>query len=40
MNEKESSIYEYQNMLDILAEMVTEYLTKHPKGGDSDDKQR
>lgn len=38
MNEKESSINEYQNMLDILAEMVTEYLTKHPKGGDSNDK--
>ncbi|SPT83969.1 Uncharacterised protein [Niallia circulans] len=38
MNEKEGSIYEYQNLLDMLAEMVTEYLTKHPKGGDSNDK--
>ena len=38
MNEKEGSIYEYQNLLDMLAEMVTEYLTKHPKGGGSNDK--
>lgn len=40
MNEKEGSIYEYQNLLDLLAEMVTEYLTKDPKGGDSDDSQK
>ncbi|WP_313800070.1 hypothetical protein [Cytobacillus sp.] len=38
MNVKEASIYEYQNLLDILAEMVTEYLTKQPKGEESNDK--
>ncbi|ADP34544.1 hypothetical protein DJ95_3496 [Bacillus atrophaeus subsp. globigii] len=37
MKEKEGSIYRYQNLLDMLAEMVTEYLTKHPKE-DSNDK--
>ncbi|WP_264191505.1 hypothetical protein [Metabacillus litoralis] len=38
MKEKEASINEYQNLLDILAEMVTEYLTKQPKGEESNDK--
>lgn len=37
LKEKEGSIYRYQNLLDMLAEMVTEYLTKHPKE-DSNDK--
>lgn len=37
MNEKQAPIYEYQNLLDILAEMVTEYYTKEPKGEDSND---
>lgn len=27
-----STIYEYQNLLEILAEMVTEYLIDQPKG--------
>lgn len=37
MDGKEVFIYEYQNLLDILAEMVTEYFTKQPKGEESND---
>lgn len=31
------SLYEYEIAIDILAEMVTEYLTNQPKGEDSND---
>lgn len=40
MDEKDNSIYEYHNLLDVLAEMVTEYFAKHPKGEASNGKQR
>ncbi len=37
MNNMETSDYEYQNLIDILAEMVTGYLVKQTKGEDSND---
>lgn len=38
MSEADDSIYEYQNLLEVLAEMVTEYLANPPKGEESNEK--
>lgn len=37
MCKSEASIYEYQNLLDVLAEMVTEYLADTSKGEESNE---
>lgn len=34
----DEDIYDYEIMIDILAEMVTSYLTNQPKGEESNEK--